>query len=58
MSVLRIDIDRNRAPIAVASHALASDDENELRPAQGILISVGLSVAVYAIIAIACIFLI
>jgi hypothetical protein len=53
MSVLKIDINRNRVPIAVASPFSASDDENELRAAQGISISVGLSLAIYGIIAIA-----
>jgi len=59
MSVLGIDIHHSRASSAVGAGVPACGGENELRAAQGILTSVGISVAVYAAIAfVVCVFLI
>lgn len=54
MSVLRIGVNANRPPTMTAAHASAeADDGSELGAARAIMTSVGLSVAAYAIIAIA-----
>jgi hypothetical protein len=54
MNVLRINVHANRSLRTVDRHASAgADDENGLGPARAIMTSVGLSVAVYAIIGIA-----